>query len=90
MDSEALLVSGKTRVRKLAGAVAGFLREKGEVRLRAIGSAAVMRAVAASAVARGFLASEGREVVAVPVFFPLENSDGSRRSGIELRLVARS
>jgi stage V sporulation protein S len=89
LEGEALLVSGKTRVRKLAGAVAGFLRERGEVRLRAIGSAAVMRAVAASAVARGFLASEGREVVAVPVFFPLEGSDGSRRSGIELRLAVR-
>lgn len=80
---EILKVSAKTHVIKVAGAIAGIMREKKSVEVQAVGAAAVNQAVKAIAIARGFLAPNGIEVVCRPAFFNVEIK-GEDRSAIKI------
>ncbi|TET49374.1 MAG: stage V sporulation protein S, partial [Anaerolineales bacterium] len=52
----------------VAGAIAGVVREKGNVHVQAIGAGAVNQAVKATAIARGYLQLDGIEIVILPSF----------------------
>lgn len=52
----------------VAGAIAGVVREMGHAELQAIGAGAVNQATKAVAIARGYLALEGIDVILVPTF----------------------
>lgn len=62
----------------IAGAIAGEVREFGSCELRAIGPAAVNQAVKAVAIARGYIAPSGIDLVIVPGFIDLEIGDEER------------
>jgi len=66
--TEVLKVSAESNPKAVAGAVAAVLRERGSVELQAIGAGAVNQAVKAIAIARGFVAPNGLDVVVVPAF----------------------
>jgi len=66
----------------VAGALAGVLREEGKVELQAIGAGAVNQSVKAIAIARGFTASSGIDLVCIPAFVDIE-IEGEERTAIK-------
>ena len=53
---EVLKVSAKSVPNAVAGAIAGEIREHGEVEVQAVGAGAANQAIKAVAIARGYLA----------------------------------
>ena len=80
---EVLRVSTKSNPNSVAGALAGVLREKGTAELQAVGAGALNQAVKAVAIARGFVAPSGIDLVCVPAFADIE-IDGEERTAIKL------
>jgi stage V sporulation protein S len=85
---ETLKVSSKSRPNAVAGALAGVIREKGSVEIQVIGAGALNQAVKAIAIARGFLAPSGIELVCVPAFADIE-VDGHEKTAIKLIVQPR-
>lgn len=85
---EVLKVSAKSNPNSVAGALAGVLREKGGAEIQAIGAGALNQAVKAIAIARGFVAPSGIDLVAVPAFTDIE-IDGEERTAIKLIVEPR-
>ena len=85
---EVLRVSTKSNPNSVAGALAGVLREKGTAELQAVGAGALNQAVKAVAIARGFVAPSGIDLVCLPAFADIE-IDGEERTAIKLIIEAR-
>ena len=85
---EVLRVSTKSNPNSVAGALAGVLREKGTAELQAVGAGALNQAVKAVAIARGFVAPSGIDLVCVPAFANIE-IDGEERTAIKLIIESR-
>ena len=83
---EILKVSSKSKPNSVAGALAGILREADAAEIQAIGPAAVNQAVKAVAIARGFVAPAGIDLVMVPAF-TMTNVNGEERT--MMRMVVR-
>jgi stage V sporulation protein S len=73
-----LKVSAKSRSTAVAGAIAGVVRESGHAEVQAIGAGAVNQAVKAVAIARGYLAEDGIEIVCIPSFTEVMIGDQER------------
>ena len=84
---DVLKVSAKSSPNSVAGALAGVLREKGSAELQAIGAGALNQAVKAVAIARGFVAPSGVDLVCIPAFTDII-IDGEERTAIKL-IVSR-
>ena len=80
---ETLRVSAKSKPNTVAGAVAGVIREQGIVEVQTVGAGALNQAIKAIAIARGFLAPSGIEMVCIPSFSDIE-IDGAERTAIRL------
>ena len=65
---EVLKVSSKSVPNSVAGAIAGVIREKHCVELQAVGASAVNQAIKAIAIASGYLAPTGIELICKPAF----------------------
>ena len=78
---EVLKVSSKSNPNSVAGALAGVLREKGSAEIQAIGAGALNQAVKAIAIARGFVAPSGMDLVCVPAFTDI-NIEGDQKTAI--------
>lgn len=76
-----LKVSSKSSPASVAGAVAGLIKDGNPVRIQSIGAGAVNQAVKAIAIARGYLAPSGIDLVCSPSFIELE-INGETRTGI--------
>lgn len=85
---ETLRVSAKSKPNSVAGAVAGVIRERGSVELQTIGAGALNQAIKAVAIARGFLAPSGIELVCIPSFSDIA-IDGNERTAIRLLVQPR-
>lgn len=85
---EVLRVSTKSNPNSVAGALAGVLREKGTAELQAVGAGALNQAVKAVAIARGFVAPSGIDLVCIPAFADIE-IDGEERTAIKLIIESR-
>ncbi len=83
-----LKVSAKSSPNSVAGALAGVLREKGKAELQAIGAGAVNQAVKAVAIARGFVAPSGVNLICIPAFTDIL-IDGEERTAIKLIIEPR-
>ena len=68
---------------KVAGALAGTIRECGKAEMQTIGAGALNQAIKAMAIARGFLAPSGVDIVCYPAFVEVE-VDGNERTAIRL------
>lgn len=73
-----LKVSAKSRSTAVAGAIAGVIRESGYAEVQAIGAGAVNQAVKAVAIARGYLAEDGIDIVCIPSFTEVIIGDQER------------
>ena len=81
--SEMLKVSSKSNPNSVAGAMAGVVREAGSVEVQVVGAGALNQAIKALAIARGYVAAGGIDLVCVPNFADIE-IDGERRTAIRL------
>lgn len=63
-----LKVSSKSNPNKVAGVLANVIRERGLAELQAIGAGALNQSLKAVAIARGFVAPSGVDLVCVPAF----------------------
>lgn len=85
---EVLKVSADSKPKAVAGALAAVLREKGTVELQAVGAGAVNQAVKAIAIARGFVAPNGLDIIAIPAFTKVI-IEGEERTAIKFLVEAR-
>lgn len=83
-----LKVAAKSSSNSVAGALAGILKEENVVELQAIGAGAVNQAVKAVAIARGFVAPSGLDLVCIPAFKDVE-IDGEERTAIKFIVKPR-
>ncbi|MBI4744447.1 MAG: stage V sporulation protein S [Actinobacteria bacterium] len=85
---ETLKVSSKSNPNSVAGAIAGVLREKGAVEIQVVGAGALNQAIKAIAIARGFVAPTGINLVCIPSFADIQ-IDGEERTAIRLAVEPR-
>ena len=85
---EVLKVSSKSAPNSVAGAIAGVIREAGSAELQAVGAGAANQAIKAVAIARGYLAPAGIDLVCVPAFASVE-IDGEERTAMRLIVEPR-
>jgi stage V sporulation protein S len=85
---ETLKVSSKSNPNSVAGALANVFREKGTVEIQAIGAGALNQAIKAVAIARGFVAPGGIDLICIPAFTDI-TIDGEERTAIKLIIQPR-
>ncbi len=85
---ETLKVSSKSSPNAVAGALAGVIREHGIAEIQSIGAGALNQAVKAVAIARGFLAPSGVDLICTPSFADV-TIDGEERTAIKLIVEPR-
>jgi len=85
---EILKVSTKSNPNSVAGALAGVIREKGKAEMQAIGAGAINQAIKAVAIARGFVAPSGIDLVCIPAFVDVQ-INGEERTAIKLLVGPR-
>lgn len=85
---EIIKVAAKSRSTAVAGAIAGVIREAGRAEVQAIGAGAVNQAVKAVAIARGYLALEGMDIVCIPAFTEVD-IEGQERTAIRIVVEPR-
>ena len=88
MNDTMLKVSATSNPGSVAGALAGVIREEGKAEIQAIGAGALNQAVKAIAIARGFVAPQGIDLVVIPAFIDIE-VDGEARTAIKLIVQPR-
>ena len=88
LEMEILKVSAKSNPNSVAGALAGVLRERGAAEIQAIGAGALNQAVKAVAIARGFVAPSGVDLICIPAFTDIL-IDGEERTAIKLIVEPR-
>ena len=85
---EVLKVSSKSNPNSVAGAMAGVVRQSGAVEVQVVGAGALNQAVKAIAIARGYVAPSGVDLICVPMFADIE-IDGESRTAIRLLVEDR-
>ena len=83
-----LKVSKNSNPASVAGALSGVIRERGNAELQAIGAAAVNQAVKSVAIARGFLAPGGYDIICIPAFSEIE-VQGEERTAIKFLVESK-
>ncbi|MEA3400011.1 MAG: stage V sporulation protein S [Armatimonadota bacterium] len=83
-----LRVSSTSDPNKVAGALAGTIREHRRAELQTVGAGALNQAVKAIAISRGFLAPSGMDLVCWPSFKDIE-IDGNERTAIRMSVRVR-
>jgi stage V sporulation protein S len=78
LQVEPLKVAAHSRATAVAGAIAGVVREAGRAEVQAVGAGAVNQATKAVAIARGYLALDGIDVICIPAFADIMIADQER------------
>lgn len=85
---EVLRVSSQSNPNAVAGALAGVIREQGTVELQAVGAGAVNQGVKSIAIARGYVAPSGLNLICIPAFVEIQ-IDGEERTAIKFTVEPR-
>jgi stage V sporulation protein S len=83
LEVEALKVSSKSNPNSVAGAIAGMIKEYDKVELQTVGAGALNQAIKAVAIARGYVAPIGINLICIPAFIDI-NIDEEDRTGIKI------
>lgn len=75
-DDQILRVSAGSNPQSVASAIAHSIYETRTCKIRAVGAGAVNQAVKAIAIARGYAAPRGLDLVCVPGFASIKSHDG--------------
>ena len=86
---DVIRVAAASRSTAVAGAIAGVMREQGQVDVQAIGAGAVNQAIKAVTIARGYLELDGIDIVCVPSFVEVV-IDGQERTAVRLSIEKRA
>ena len=86
---ELLKVSGQSKPKLVAGAIAAVVREQSCVEVQAIGAAAINQAVKSIAVARTYVDTDGIDLVSYPKFTLLD-VDGQEKTSIRFTVEKRN
>ncbi len=78
-----LKVRTNSKASSVAGALANTIRENEEVEIQVIGAGALNQAIKAIAIARGFVAPSGINLICIPAFTTIE-INGKERTAIKL------
>lgn len=84
-----LKVGSKSNASAVAGALAGTIREEGKAELQAVGAGALNQAIKAVAIARGFIAPSGIDLICVPAFIDID-INGEQRTAIKILVEPRT
>ena len=85
---DVLRISTKSNPNSVAGAIAGLIKEKGKAEMQAIGAGALNQAVKAIAIARGFVAPSGVDLICIPAFTEIKIEE-DETTGIKLLIEPR-
>jgi stage V sporulation protein S len=85
---EVLKVSSHSNPNSVAGALAGVIREQGSAELQTVGAGALNQAIKAIAIARGFVAPSGVDLICVPAFADIQ-INGEERTAIRILVEPR-
>lgn len=85
---EILKVSSKSNPNSVAGALTNVFREKGHAEIQAIGAGALNQAIKAIAIARGFVAPTGKNLVCIPAFADI-SIEGEEKTAIKLIIESK-
>jgi stage V sporulation protein S len=85
---EVLKVSARSNPKSVAGALTAVIRERGTAEVQAVGAGAVNQAVKAIAIARGFIAPNGIDLISVPAFVEI-SIEGEERTAIKFIVEPR-
>ncbi|MEG1350887.1 MAG: stage V sporulation protein S [Bacilli bacterium] len=80
---ETLKVSSKSNSSSVAGAIANSLKETNIIEIQTVGAGALNQAVKAIAIARGFVAPSGKNLICIPAFTDII-IEGEERTAIKL------
>ena len=75
-EDNVLRVSAGSNPQSVASAIAHSIYESRECKIRAVGAGAVNQAVKAIAIARGYTAPRGIDLVCIPGFASIKSHDG--------------
>lgn len=81
-------VSSKSNPSSVAGMIASLIREDDKVEVTCIGAGALNQAIKAVAIARGYVAPIGKDLICIPVFTEID-LDGDNRTAIKLIVEER-
>ena len=82
---EVLKISSKSNPNSVAGALANAFREKQTVEIQAVGAGSLNQAIKAIAIARGYVAPTGKDLICIPAFSDIM-IDGEERTAINCRI----
>ncbi len=85
---DVLKVSSKSKPNSVAGALANAFRERQTVEMQAVGAGSLNQAIKAIAIARGYVAPTGKDLVCVPAFSDIM-IDGEERTAIKIIVESR-
>ena len=85
---DVIKVSAKSNPNSVAGALAAIIKEKNIAEMQAVGAGAINQAVKAIAIARGFIAPSGKDIICVPAFTDIV-IEGEERTAIKLIVQPR-
>ncbi|NCC95389.1 MAG: stage V sporulation protein S [Synergistales bacterium] len=85
---EILKISSVSQPKLVAGAIAAVIRDSGAVECQAVGAGAVNQAVKSIAIARGYVAPNGIDLICVPAFAKID-IEGEERTAIRFQLEKR-
>jgi len=80
---DVLKVSSKSKPNSVAGALANAFKTAQAVEIQAIGAGALNQAVKSIAIARGYVAPTGKDLICIPAFSDII-IDGEERTAIKL------
>lgn len=83
-----LKVSSKSKANAVAGAITGVIKERGKAELQVVGAGALNQAVKAVAIARGFIAPSGVDLICIPAFHEID-INGEERTAIKILVEPR-
>lgn len=85
---ELLKVAAHSNPKAVAGALSAIVEKEKEVELHAVGAGAVNQAVKAIAIARGFVAPKGMNLVATIAFSKIEIA-GEEKTAIKFHVLVQ-
>ena len=83
MNNEVLKISSKSNAKSVAGAIVPMIKEYKKAELQAIGAGAINQAIKAIAIARGYIATSGINLICIPTFCTVM-VEGEERTGMKL------
>jgi stage V sporulation protein S len=83
-----LKVSSKSSPNAVAGAIAGIIRTENKVQIQTIGAGALNQTIKAIAIARGYIAPTGQELICIPFFRDID-VNGEVKTAIVITVEVR-